>query len=123
MRYTERFPTGLLISTEKLRQLILEYPELPLAVVTGEYERPIEIYKGELLDCRQIINDERIYTDKEQFQADVEAKYQDEYNQDFINERLDEYEPYWKPCIILTLTSKEEKNESDTSHRLSADSL
>lgn len=112
MRYTERFPTGLLNSTKELRQLIMEQPELPLAVVMGEYGQPLKANSGELLDCRQIVNDELVYTDREQFQADVEAKYRNDFDgterefKDFINERLDEYEPYWKPCIILTWTSK-----------------
>ena len=62
--------------------------------------------KGEFLDCMQEVNNERCYTDRDDFQEDMEDYYSDfdgtdrEFEQ-YIKNKLVEYEPYWKPCIII----------------------
>lgn len=54
----------------------------------------------------QTVNDEYCYTDRDEFQEDLENLYSDfdgsdkEFEQ-FIENIMVEYEPYWKKCIIL----------------------
>lgn len=112
----EKRPTGLLTATEELRQLIIDNPAIPLLVFAGEscnsgswtYESCGSCHAalGKFLDCVQEVNEERIYTDKDEFQEALEGCYPDfdgsdqEFEQ-FIEDRVMEYEPYWKPCIIL----------------------
>ncbi len=116
MTQEERNPSGLLNSAVELRQLILDNPGLPLLVFAGEDANmgdynymscsSIQAYVGEFLDCQQTVNSERCYTDRDEFQEDVENQHSDfdgsdqEFEQ-FIEDILMEYEPYWKPCIIL----------------------
>lgn len=107
--------TGLLHSTDKLRKLILENPELPLLVFAGEDSicgdyswtacGSIDASIGEFLDCQQDVNDERVYTDRQDFADDIEC-YSDFDGTDdefdaYIKAKLEKYSPFWKPCIIL----------------------
>ena len=109
-------PTGLLNSTDELRTLLIEHPDLPLLVFAGEdcnsgdYSymscSHVSASIGEYLDCMQTVNDERCYTDRDDFQEDMEDCYSDFDGSDkefeiFIENKLLEYEPYWKPCIIV----------------------
>lgn len=80
-------PTGLLNSTDELRQLLIEHPDLPMLVFAGEdCNRGDYTYMscsrvstsiGEYLDCQQTINDELCYTDRDEFQEDMENYYSD----------------------------------------------
>lgn len=107
--------TGLLHSTDELRKLILENPELPLLVFAGEDSvcrdyswtacGSIHAHVGEFLDCQQDVNDERVYTDRQDFEGDIEC-YSDFDGTDdefdaYIKSQMKKYEPFWKPCIIL----------------------
>lgn len=76
MTNDERRPTGLLHSADELRQLIRENPTLPLIVFAGE-----EAVADSLAD--------RNCTDEE-FDA-------------LVKKEMAEYDPYWKPCIILNV--------------------
>ena len=112
----ERRPTSLLTATDELRQLILDNPGVPLLVFagddcnSGDYSymscSSCSAALGEFLDCMQEVNDERVYTDRDEFQEALEDYYSDfdgsdrEFEQ-FIEDRMMEYEPYWKQCIIL----------------------
>ena len=111
---------GLMHTTDELRRLILENPDLPLVILAGEnacdydystmFCSQVNAYIGEFLDCEQEINKERAYEDRESFEDDVRDYYEyfdecqkmpdDEFDK-FIEEKLAEYEPYWKKCIIL----------------------
>ena len=106
--------------TDELRKLILENPELPLAVFAGQnacdYDwnsmlcTDVRAYIGEFLDCEQTINDERVYDDRDEFEDDVRDYYEltdecehmsdDEFDA-FIAEKLKEYESHWTKCIVL----------------------
>ena len=115
----EKQPTGLMHSGEQLRKLLLEYPELPLVVFakdsanSGDYYAmsctDISAEVGEFLDCQQEYNDCYCFTDRDEFRDEIaETVYLD---QEITDEQLEreterifaEYEPYWKPCIILTV--------------------
>ena len=112
----ERIPTGLLHNTDELKKLIIENPDLPLLVFAsdecnnGDYSyMSCDCYAviGEVLDCMQEINDERIYEDRDEFREDLEYIYEDQFDgsdEEFdklIDSKMEEYEPYWKKCIIL----------------------
>ena len=111
-------------STEKLRKLIQENPDLPLVFIVEsdvvadcDYVTwlvpQINCHIGEILDCEQYINDERIYTDRDEFEEDVEDFFFTKYDYDSltdesekelemkIKDEIKKYEPYWKKCIIV----------------------
>lgn len=117
MKEIEKQPTELLTPTDELRELILEYPDAPLLVFAGEESTSQCDYYytscsdcraslGEFLDCMQEVNEERIFTDRDEFKEDMENEYGDfdgsdaEFEQ-FIDDKMAEYEPYWKKVIIL----------------------
>ena len=62
---------------------------------------------GEYLDCEQKVNDEKCYTDRDDFREDVENILCDDFegtDEQFeakVDEVCSEYDPYWKKCIIL----------------------
>ena len=115
MRKEERISTGLLNATQELRELII-------AILTFRFSSlqdktrvvrlllhvlfSVSASVGEYLDCMQTVNDEYCYTDRDEFQEDLENLYSDfdgsdkEFEQ-FIENIMVEYEPYWKKCIIL----------------------
>lgn len=112
----ESKPSGLLHSADELRQLIRENPTLPLLVFAGECANTgdylymscsyIKAYKGEFLDCAQTLNDCMCYTDRYEFEEDLantltDGDYTDEEFDTLMKEKVAEYDPYWKPCIIL----------------------
>lgn len=112
---SEKKGTGILNSTNELRKLILEHPELPLLVFAGENSNNGEwgymacsytkAEIGEFLDCEQTVDDLRCFTDRADFQEEMEQNSNftgtDEEFTEYIKARMAEYEPYWKPCIIL----------------------
>lgn len=120
MKESEKRPTGLLTDATELRKLLLENPELPLLVFAGENCNSGDYCYmscgvcnasiGEYLDCCQEVNEERCYTDRDDFEEDLgEQVYDrpeavnktDEELEAIIKVEMAEYEPFWKPCIIL----------------------
>ena len=117
MNEREKRPAKLLTATDELRKLIVENPGLPLLVFAGEdansgdwsYCSCNSCYAslGEFLDCMQEVNDEKCYCDRDDFEDDLGDNVfgdgdltEEEYNK-ILAEKIKEYEPYWKPCIIL----------------------
>lgn len=123
MRDEEKRPTELFHKGDTLRKLLLEHPDLPLLVLatddanSGDYCTMScgSIYAeiGEFLDCRQEVNDERCYTDREDFfdavynNLDLDTYEHSDLSKDELEamteKEVAEYDPYWKPCIILTV--------------------
>lgn len=119
MTQEERNSTGILSSAQELRQLVIDNPDLPLLVFAGEEANcggdyslmscsSVRAYIGEFLDCCQTVNDCKCYTDRDDFQEDLENLHYDFDGSDdefeiFIENQLLEYEPYWKKCIILSV--------------------
>lgn len=109
--------SGVLQDTTELRKLILEHPDLPIAVLceedvcTGDYSwmyaPRIRFDLGEILDCEQDIDECRVYYDRSDFVEDVENLLADdpdipEYNFEAeVQKELEKYEPYWKDCIFI----------------------
>ena len=120
MTEKEKTSTKLLHSTEDLRKLIIDNPDLPLLVFAGGDANHgdyfymscscINSYIGEFLDCSQTINESICYTDRDDFEDDLADCLND--FEDFatmtdvefdarLKQELAKYEPYWKKCIIL----------------------
>lgn len=124
--------SGILADTSELRQLILDNPELPIAVLCNEdvcagdyiwyYASDIRFGIGELLDCKQPVNEEQVFTDKDDFYEKLEewlyeymtdeesdyttgvwktAKPSEETFQKRLAEEKAKYESYWKKCIVI----------------------
>mgnify|MGYP004661456359 CR=1 FL=1 len=104
-------------STEELRKLIIENPDLPLVVFagedanTGDYSSTscsdVLAYIGEILNCENDVCD-CICDDRIEFEEKLIDKLDKEHpelNDDEFDEllkmRKDEFDPYWEKCIIL----------------------
>lgn len=114
----EKQPTGLMQSGEQLRKLLLEYPDLPVIVFArdtgsdGNYDEMcctnVSAEVGEFLDCQQEIRDE-CFTSRDHFRdevydfVDFNSDLEEDELEEAVEEVLEEYEPYWKSCIILTV--------------------
>lgn len=116
MTSNEYKTTGILHSADNLRQLIVDNPALPLVVFAGEDANLgdygymgcgyISAHVGEFLDCRQSIDDCYYFVDRDEFREKLTNTYDDfdgtdDEFQKFIENKLLEYEPYWKSCIVL----------------------
>lgn len=125
----------IICDSSKLRQLIAERPELPLVFLVDSdvvadidynswYCSDIRCYIGEILDCD--FSKEKIYTDRQEFEEDLETLICDNWNdycpdkhacgsrcyecycdipdqqfEDVLQKELDKYKRYWTDCIII----------------------
>lgn len=106
--------------SDKLKQLISEYPDYPIVVLcdsdifSGDnmwvYATELSFTIGEILDCSQEINDEKVYSDRQEFEEDLTDILSDSENyDDLTDEEFDnlvktkcaKYEPYWKKVIQI----------------------
>lgn len=107
--------------TDELKALIAEHPDYPIVVMCSYevvaddsfcwwYAPCLSFDIGEILDCEQEINDERIYVDRDQFEEDLRCRlaYDDRYDNltdaefdNIVKEELAKYEPYWKKVIVI----------------------
>ena len=107
--------------TDELKQMIAEHPNYPIVVLCGLevcgddsynwwYAPNLRFSIGEILDCEQDINDERVYADRDEFEEDLADKLSDneDYNgttdEEFdaiVKAELEKYEPYWKKVIEI----------------------
>lgn len=107
--------------TDELKQLISEHPDYPIVVlcdneVCGDdyynwwYAPEIRFSIGEILDCEQDINDERVYSDRTEFEEDLtdiltnNCDYDEATDAEFdaiVKAELAKYEPYWKKVIQI----------------------
>ena len=107
--------------TNELKELITKYPDYPIVVMVANevvaddyygwwYAPCLSFSIGEILDCEQDINDEKTYTDRDEFEEDMYNKYEDdeEYEKldnyefdEMIENKLKEYEPYWRKVIQI----------------------
>ena len=79
-----------------------DYPYMSCSYVSAE--------KGEFLDCGQQIDECKCYTDRDDFADDVanvlagEERYRDLSDDEFnalVEQTVNEYDEFWKPCILL----------------------
>ncbi len=107
--------------TDELKQLIVNYPDYPIVVLcNGEvcidydfswwYAPHLSFGIGEILDCEQEVNDEKVYFDRDDFEDDLvnmladSGEYDETTDEEFdkiVKEKLAEYEHYWKNVIEI----------------------
>ena len=117
-------------STDELRQLIAEHPDYPIVVEVDSdivaddgyntWIAPgVHYYIGEILDCCQTINDERIFMNRDDFWEEVsyrifecdndfETKYGDISTEEYdrlVDEYVAQYDQYWKNVIVIRATT------------------
>lgn len=107
--------------TDELKKLIAEHPDYPIVVVVGSevvadcdygwwYAPYLSFSIGEILDCEQDVNDEKVYVDRDDFEEDLadilgdSGDYDETTDEEFdkiVQEELKKYEPYWKKVIEI----------------------
>ena len=121
MKELEKRVTDPVHETDELRKLLIENPGVPLVIFAGEYaslgDYAYISYKGEILDCMQEVNKEKLYIDRAEFEEDLyDYLYEyyemadsydgtDENFEAYFKNQLKEYEPYWKDAIILLVNN------------------
>ena len=109
---------GVLAELTELKKIILENPNLRIAVLveddlcTGDYSwmyaPNVRCEIGEILDCDQEICEGKIYNDKIEFEEDIADSIMDKYahltDAEFnekVREEMRNYAPYWETCILV----------------------
>ena len=107
--------------TEELKQLIAEHPDYPIVVICSSdvvaddgynwwYAPSITFSFGEILDCEQNVNDEKVYIDRDEFEEELtdalgdSGDYDEATDEEFdavVKAELVKYEPYWKKVIQI----------------------
>ena len=124
MESYETRPANYTIHADSLKKLIMEHPDLPLVIFaddcanSGDYPfmtcSSITAEVGEVLDCLQEVDSERCYTDRSAFADDLEYNMEEERNrfdgsdaewEARMERAISEYDPYWKPCIIVCVNN------------------
>lgn len=105
-------------SSNELRALILEHPELPIVFCCGNRDtaeaftaKNMVWRVGEVLDTAGP-DDEILYTDRETLADDIADSLQCENDYSFLSDEefdlvvineAEKYNDYWKPCILVEL--------------------
>ena len=107
--------------TDELKELIAKHPDYPIVVMVANevvsddyygwwYAPCLSFSIGEILDCEQDVNDERVYTDRDEFEEDLveilgdSGDYDETTDEEFdaiVKAELAKYEPYWKKVIQI----------------------
>lgn len=107
--------------TDELKKLIAEHPDYPIVVMVANevvaddfygwwYAPSLSFSIGEILDCEQEVNDEKVYTDRDDLEEDLadilgdSGDYDETTDEEFdkiVQEELKKYEPYWKKVIQI----------------------
>ena len=107
--------------TDELKKLIAEHPDYLIVVMVANevvaddfygwwYAPSLSFSIGEILDCEQEVNDEKVYTDRDDFEEDLadilgdSGDYDETTDEEFdkiVQEELKKYEPYWKKVIQI----------------------
>ena len=111
-------------STDELKKLIFENPELPIVVLAGEdacgfgdsycwtYCSNISFHIDEILDCDFYDYHDTVFTDRDRLEEYIEDILYDDYcekpeveYEKAIKDKLAELEPYWKKVIAIYATN------------------
>lgn len=104
--------------TDELRKLILENPDLPIAVLCGEdanagycgyvFCTDIRFSIGEILDCDFYDYDDAVFTDRDRLEeyiadglCDIYRDMPDDEFDALVKEEAKKYEPHWKKAIMI----------------------
>ena len=107
----------LLHSTDELRKIIIDNPDLPLLVFAGEDANigdwsymscsRVNAYIGEVLDFDALPYDDRIFTDRVEFVECLEDVLSYDFVgterefEEYLEKEVEKYVPYWVKCIII----------------------
>lgn len=108
-------------SSDELKQLIAENPDLPIVVLVGRYAAlddygytyctKIHFSIEEILDCELPFGEGYVYNDRDDFEdalsdylaeCEEHENLSDEEFQTLLIKELSKYEPYWKKVIAIT---------------------
>ena len=111
-------------STDELKKLIQENPDLPIVVLAGEdacgggysycwtYCCNVSFHLDEILDCEFYDYDDTVFTDRDRLEEYIGDMLYDEYHDkpeeeydEAIKNKLAELEPYWKKVIAIYATN------------------
>lgn len=109
-------------SSDELKKLILENPDLPIVVLAGEeasgydfywtYCSSVSCHISEILDCDYYDYDDTVFTDRDRLEERIEDMLYDEYygkpDEEYekaIKDKLAELEPYWTKVIAIYATN------------------
>ena len=108
--------------TDELKKLIADHPDYPIVVLCSYevcggddsnywwYAPDLRFSIGEILDCEQAINNEKVYTDRDEFEEDLaelladSGVYDETTDEEFdavVKAELSKFEPYWKKVIQI----------------------
>lgn len=113
---------SLVQKTDELKKIILENPDLPIAILANEdstsgnwywtYCSSISFGIDEILDCDYYDYDDAVFTDRDRLEEYIEDYLYDEYvdkpTEEYeaaIKDKLAELEPYWKKVIAIYATN------------------
>lgn len=113
---------SLVKSSEELKKLIAENPDLPIVVLAGEdandgywgwtYCSSISFGIDEILDCEFYDVDDSVFADRDRLEEKIADDLYDEYFdksdeevEAAIKRELEKYEPYWKKVIAIYATN------------------
>ena len=96
--------------TDELKELIAEHPDYPIIVMVANevvaddyygwwYAPSLRFSIGEILDCEQDVNDEKVYVDRDD-SGDYDETTDEEFDK-IVQEELKKYDPYWKKVIQI----------------------
>lgn len=111
----EKHPIRYVQPSGNLRDMLLEHPNDPIIITTDDrgecfYEVSCGLAKikaGEVLDCKQSILEDAIFTDRSAFRDALYDYLKYDFDgseqelEDAVERKEEEYEPYWRPCVIL----------------------
>ena len=114
-------PLGIVHNCSHLRKLIMENPDMPIAIMVHQdacsdeyaytYCSDVSASVGELLDCELPFGEGFVYSDRDDLREALQVYLEDsdEYRDlsdsqfdELIDTELAKYEPYWKKAIIVT---------------------
>ena len=113
---------GLAHSTEKLKQLIAEHPNYPIAVLAGEEANGgdhswmfccnISFGIEEILDADFADYGDEVFTDRDRLEEFIEEELYDDYHDKpeeeyskAVQAKLAELEPFWTKVIAIYATN------------------
>lgn len=109
-------------SSDELKKLIFENPDLPIVVLAGEeassydfywtYCSSVSCHISEILDCDYYDYDDTVFTDRDRLEEKIEEDLYDEYcdksEEEYdaaVKRELEKYEPYWQKVIAIYATN------------------
>lgn len=114
----KKFNSGLTHSSDELKKLIAENPDLPIVVLVSDeancgnwcwqYCFSVSFGLDEILDCDFTDDYDNIFTDRDSLEEYIDGMLYDEYcdkskeeYDEAVKRKLEELEPYWTKVIAI----------------------